>query len=120
KGMLVQSKWDRSLRRSADRRDLEQQVKNMTDRSPEASYVWVYERTGVGVYPARALQRPFRRPQTRMTIGELIAAGVRCTEGDFAIGRRVAPPLVESLNAVMTQIAAKSSLSFTVSEADDH
>jgi hypothetical protein len=119
KGMLVQSKWDRSLRHANERRDLNRQVKQMTDRSRDASYVWIYGPTGTAVFPARSSLRLFPRPSALMTVGELIATGVRCDQGDPTIGRNTELPLVESLNSIVRQVAAKASLSFIVGPTED-
>lgn len=54
-----------------------------------------------------------------LTVGELIAAGVRCDKGDEAIGRETHQPLMESLNSVMTRVAAETALSFVLRQTDD-
>jgi hypothetical protein len=115
KGMLIQAKWDSSLRRPDERRKLRQQVDQMMHRSRTASYVWVYEQGGATVTAARSLRRklPARLPSS-MTVGELIAAGVRCNEGDYPIGRNTVLPPILSLNAIMRQVAASAALDFIV------
>ena len=116
KGMLVQSKWDRALAHSSERRKLRNQAHTMLEKTDE-SYVWVYGPTGVAVVPARAplvIDSPPWIADGPTTVGELIAAGLRCTAGDRRIGRDVRLPLVDGLNAIQERLAAATALSFSL------
>lgn len=117
KGMLVQSKWDSSLRRASERRTLREQARHMREQSREASYVWVYTPRGVAVVPAAIAERGFRGGRIFMeprTVGELIADGVRCNAGDPGIGRSLDQPMVESLNAAMERMGVRAGLGLMV------
>lgn len=116
KGMLVQAKWDGSLRRSPERAKLREQSERMLGRSRE-SYVWVYEPRGVAVVrAARAMDAASPTALTReaRTLGDLLVDGLSCTAGDPAIGIDTSLPLVEALNSRIRELAATTGLSFAV------
>jgi hypothetical protein len=116
KGMLVQSKWGHALAHSSERRRLRSQARTMLENSKD-SYIWVYAPTGVAVLPAAtplAIYSPPWTPDGPATVGELIAAGLRCTAGDRRIGRDVTLPLVESLNVIQERLAAHTAVSFAL------
>ncbi|XIA62678.1 hypothetical protein ACFIOY_24705 [Bradyrhizobium sp. TZ2] len=100
KGMLVQSKWDHTTR---DPR-LRGQIDQMTDRT-DASYVWVYGKSGVYCAKASTLH-PVPREIDLKPIGELIADGLRCTAGDLKIGRDLSLPRAQGLIRKMRELQA--------------
>jgi hypothetical protein len=109
KGMLVQSKWDRTFN-AADEK-LREQCEKMLERSPSASYVWIFAPDGVySVKPEDVLSNRLIVPVE--TVGQQIAEGLRCTEGDPAIGRNTALPLPESLTEKMRELAAPKAIEF--------
>lgn len=115
KGMLVQSKWDHAL--SKDRKRFREQAGKMLRRS-DSSYIWVYEERGISVVRAEEVGESELDRTDAMTVGELIAGGLKCDEGDPDIGRDTDLPLTQSLNSVMTQLGVDTSLSFQVTTAD--
>lgn len=118
KGMLVQAKWDKTVRRAGERRKLRSQSKRMLRRTEE-SYVWIYGALGVAVIPAsEALQTVSLPDLTRnaKTVGNLISDGLNCSAGDRAIGRDTSLPLVESLNSMLTKLVVENGLTIVVTE----
>jgi hypothetical protein len=110
KGMLVQSKWDDTF--SPRGKEAASVSRKMMERSASSSYFWVY-----GAYAIRAYRIAEMAPDgphfaPGRTVGETIANGFRCMEGDEKIGRRLDLPLVPSLNAALKDIAARKALSF--------
>ena len=110
KGILVQAKWDRTL--SIDGPDTRRQLSDMLHRS-RASHVWVYSRSGVVSIPAADFMQG-KTAEHVTTPGQLIADGLKCTEGDQHIGRDLGKPLVQSLNEIIREIAARKALSLRV------
>ena len=102
KGMLVQSKWDQDVR--LPNMALQTQVDKMKQRS-SSSYVWIYEPSGIRVIPAAGIVRGKIDYGEARTVGQTIANGLRCTEGDRKIGRRLMLPPVRSLNEIMSKLA---------------
>ena len=119
KGILVQSKWDRAFAHSKERRRLRTQARYMLDRTQE-SYIWIYEPTGIRVMRATAIFPPALLPiaVSGTTVGELIAAGLRCNAGDPRIGRDMGLPLVESLDSMLERLAAKTGLELALRAID--
>jgi hypothetical protein len=111
KGMLVQSKWDSTLQKGRDQ--LSNQLNEMQERT-DASYVWVYQRTGVSVLDANAVAQTPVDMSHATTPGNLITDGIECTKGDPAIGRDPALPPVQGLNAMMERLAVRRGLAFTL------
>ena len=87
----------------------------MVERSPEGSFVWAYGPQGVEVIPAQTVANGQPPPPAREqdTVGERIADGIACVEGDPGIGRSVDGDAIESLNDAMTRLGAPVGLSFT-------
>ncbi|WP_315792443.1 hypothetical protein [Bradyrhizobium sp. SZCCHNRI1002] len=108
KGMLVQSKWDKTI---GDKR-LSGQMGQMIDRSSD-SYVWAYGPNGVmcgKVYhtttgPALDNFKP---------IGGLVADGLRCTVGDPRIGRDLRLSRKDAMRKKLRELQANAGLSFTL------
>jgi hypothetical protein len=120
KGMLVQSKWDRALNRPAETQRLQQQSGKMLRHSRD-SYVWVYGPTGIASIPAQMTTSPPRGPIFRYgpsTVGELIAAGLRCNAGDPQLGRDVGP-VAEGLNAIQQRLGSPTALSLVLQGDSD-
>jgi hypothetical protein len=103
KGMLVQSKWDRTF--FPHRKDVREQCERMLART-ESSYVWVFAEDRVWSFPARQV---IGSPSfmTVQTVGQQIAAGLRCHQGDVAIGRDREKPLDRGLNDIMRDLAER-------------
>jgi hypothetical protein len=102
KGMLVQAKWDSSIK--TDRR-LRRQVRQMRGRSKDDSYVWSYGPKGVIAIPSGAFLNP-GSIYPDMTAGELIAEGLRCRKGDLRIGRDL--PSLSQKRTISSTIWARS------------
>jgi hypothetical protein len=113
KGLLVQSKWDDALG-SIGR--LREQSEDMLDRSDE-SYVWIYERDGVAVVPAKKLRDPRPDFDSDVTAGDLIGAAMECRAGDERLGRDINLPTVESLNQKLEELGVPTALSFQVTRS---
>jgi len=107
KGLLVQSKWDDTLKDSG----LTEQAEEMRRRTKDG-YVWAYGPEGVAVYPANedALMAA-RRGATGGTVGELLSEGAACRAGDTGIGRDTTKPIVDSLNEILNELSADTALS---------
>jgi hypothetical protein len=87
----VQAKRRTSLLRDDESRRLGNQSKRMYRRSDD-SYVWIYDQDGVTCTKAPRSSRPtLTRTTNPMSVGELIADGLRCNLGDEDIG--ATPPL---------------------------
>jgi len=83
----------------------------MLERSPSASYVWIFAPDGI--YSVKAEDVLSNRLIVPVeTVGQQIAEGLRCTEGDPAIGRNTALPLPESLTEKMRELAAPKAIEF--------
>lgn len=109
KGMLVQSKWDDTM---TDPR-MQARIDKLLARSP-SSYVWIYEPANIVVVPAAKVSGgEFDRRDTQ-TVGQMIANGLRCSEGDPSIGRPLGVSLGESLRRIQEEVAANRVLSVTV------
>ncbi len=108
KGILVQSKWRKGLRRTSEQQRLADQVSDMIERTSEA-YVWVYGPEGIQVRRTNMAQVLRRRPDYQ-TVGELISEGLRCNAGDINIGRNLDLPLKQSLDAVMEKMGTEQFL----------
>lgn len=85
KGFLVHAKiTDKLVKKS----DLDEDYEDMLRRST-ASYVWLYEKSGVRIVNAKdVLKRGSRSPKelTRRLASAVFARTLECTEGDFGIG----------------------------------
>jgi hypothetical protein len=114
KGMLVQAKMSKSLIR--DRRDLRNQASRMLRRSKD-SYIWVYGPTGIVAVPAKRAAYP-RLPgdffKDGISVGELIADGLRCNAGDPKIGIDTHMPKPRAMNAMMERLSARKGLNFSM------
>jgi hypothetical protein len=114
KGLLVQAKRRRSLLRDEESRRLGNQSKRMYRRSHD-SYVWIYERDEVVCTKAPRSSRPtLTRITNPMSVGELIADGLRCSLGDEDIGRDASAPLLDGVLDVMQRLSVPRGLDFTV------
>jgi len=114
KGLLVQAKRRTSLLRNDESRRLGNQSKRMYRRSKE-SYVWIYERDEVVCTKAPRSSRPtLTRIANPMSVGELIADGLRCNLGDEDIGRAASAPLFDGISDVMQRLSVPRGLDFTV------
>lgn len=109
KGMLAQAKWDTKLESDPL---LEQQAARMHRRSKE-SYVLVYGPHDVLAVPASSIIGTVPEAEI-VTVGELIASGLRCTRGDEKIGRDLNRPRPQSMNAMLDRLHAEAVLEFAV------
>lgn len=85
KGFLVQAKISDKLVRISD---LDKDCEEMLRRSA-ASYVWLYEKSGVRIVNAQdVVKRGIKSPKmlTRRRASTVFARTLECTEGDFEIG----------------------------------
>jgi hypothetical protein len=110
KGILVQSKRARSLRR--DHKRLRNQSNRMRDRSEE-SYVVIFDDDNAVAVPATRscypkLPNDFRRDE--ISIGELVADSFRCSRGDQDIGRDPDTRRPQSMNDIMQHLKAHHGL----------
>jgi hypothetical protein len=103
KGMLVQSKWDRTF--FPDREELQQQCKRMLARS-RSSHVWVFGPKDVLSFDAKDIV--LSMPLQGQTVGTQIAAGLRCHQGDVHIGRDTSKRLDRGLQDIMGVLAAEN------------
>jgi len=108
KGMLVQSKWDHTVK---DPR-LPGQIEQMASKT-DASYIWVYGPNGVFCAKA-STTRPVPRAVDLNPIGELIANGLRCTAGDLSIGRDLNLPTADGLITKMRELHVGVGVSATL------
>jgi hypothetical protein len=114
KGILVQAKRRISLLRDDESRRLGNQSKRMYRRSDD-SYVWIYEQDGVTCTKAPRSSMPtLTRITNPMSVGELIADGLRCNLGDEDIGRDASAPTLEGISDVMQRLTVPRALDFVV------
>jgi hypothetical protein len=104
----VQAKWDHSF---GSRIDMDAQLRSMLSRT-NAAHVWIYHQSGVISVPATDVLKG--EMDNAQTAGQLIADGVRCSEGDPRIGRDIRKELVRSLNEMLREVAADTALGVTV------
>lgn len=106
KGMLLQSKWEGELYDGNTR--LRNQALRMHRRSDEASYVLVFGPRGIVAVPAERATWP-RVPRDflkdAMSVGELVAAGLKCNKGDRRLGRDLDVPAPQGIDDVLRQIS---------------
>ena len=114
KGMLVQAKWDSSIKTD---RQLRVQARRMHRRSKDDSYVWSYGPKGVSAIPSGAFVNP-GSIYPEMTAGELIAEGLRCRRGDLRIGRDLGIPRSAGMRAMLNKLNAEGALEFQVDHED--
>jgi len=118
KGILVQAKRRTSLLHNDECRRLGNQAKRMYRRSA-SSYVWVYEIRDVVCAKAPRSSRPtLTRIWNPMTIGALIADGLRCNLGDRDIGRDPSAPITTGIRSVMHRLTVPRGLDFTIKTTD--
>jgi hypothetical protein len=111
KGILVQSKWDASA--AGGREQLHAQVRKMLGRSDE-SYVFVYEPSGISVFPATdVLGDKFDRTNVT-TVGNLMADACKCEAGDRDIGRNPELPPDQSLRQMLNELAVDAGIAVDV------
>jgi hypothetical protein len=108
KGLLVQNKWDRTMK---DKR-LPDQMGQMIDRTTEA-YVWVFGPNGVTC--GKVYHTP-RGPSydDLKPVGRLVADGLRCTAGDPRIGRDLNIPRPQGMRQKLRELQLNTALSFTL------
>ena len=111
KGLIIQSKWDDSR----DREALAAQTRKMKARS-KSSYVWVYGPSSITVVPATDVKGGKLDFSHAMTVGKLITDGLRCHEGDPALGRDLHAPIPQSLTAMMEKLTVPQGFSVTLTE----
>jgi hypothetical protein len=116
KGMLVQSKRREALKRPDERRRLRNQSARMRRRSPDGSYVWIFEEYGVTCIPAPKSSDPVIRGSTyeRQSVGSLIANGLRCRQGDKNIGRNVNTKVPEGLKSALRRLSTPNGIGFEI------
>ena len=114
KGLLVQSKRRSSLIYDEECRRLSNQANRMYRRS-KSSYVWVYEDDGVTCAKAPQSSRPtLTHINNPITVGKLIADGLRCKLGDEKIGRDPSVSATEGILSVMHRPSIRGGLDFAV------
>ena len=114
KGMIIQSKWHNS----SSREMLADQTQKMKERT-KSSYVWVYGPSSITVVPSDDVEGGKLDFSNAMTVGALITEGLRCNEGDPALGRNLDVPIPQSLTAMMERLALKRGFSVTLTEEAD-
>jgi hypothetical protein len=85
-------------------------------RRSRESYIWIYGENSVIAVPAKRARYP-KLPHDftsigRVTIGDLIADGLRCNKGDESLGRPLSRPTIDGMHAVMQRLATPRALSF--------
>lgn len=110
KGMLVQSKKGDALPSATKK--LDEQQEDMLEHT-DSAYVWIYEPLGIAVAPAGSVRRGKVDPQEILTVGELVADGLRCTQGDPGLGRDLDLPIGQSVRSVMEQLSISHALALT-------
>jgi hypothetical protein len=110
KGMLVQAKWDDTFSPTAN--GMGEQLRRMLART-QAAHVWVYYPSGVISIPATDVMNG-ETEENATTAGQLIADGLRCTEGDPLIGRDTSKEIVRSLNEMLRELATDKAVGVTV------
>src|SRR6266851_6379735 len=108
KGMLVQAKWEHTLRDPK----LPGQIEQMTDRT-NASYVFAYGESGVYCAKASTIH-PGTRTLDMRPIGGLITDGLRCTAGDPHIGRDLSLSRAQGLRRKMRELQVPVGLAATL------
>ncbi|MDA9452315.1 hypothetical protein [Bradyrhizobium sp. CCBAU 21360] len=108
KGMLVQSKWDKTI---GDKR-LPGQMGQMIERTPD-SYVWSFGPNGV------MCGKVYKTPtgpslDSFEPLGRLVANGLRCTAGDPRIGRDLRLSRKDAMRRKLRELQINSGLSFTL------
>ncbi len=114
KGLLAQSKLSVAL--GDDRRRLRNQANRMSTRTNESYVIIIYDDDAVAVPAERArypkLPSDFERDA--MSLGTLIADGLRCVRGDKRIGRDPSVPVRHGLNEVMDRLKAWHAIDFAL------
>ncbi|MET4071684.1 hypothetical protein ABID58_006499 [Bradyrhizobium sp. S3.2.6] len=117
KGVLVQAKRRTSLLKSGESRRLGNQSKRMYRRSPGSSYIWIYENNGVVCTKAPQSSEPLLMfVADPISVGRLIADGLRCNRGDEDIGRDLSLPLHEGIIDVMRRLSLPLALDFEIKQ----
>jgi hypothetical protein len=114
KGMLVQSKWDHTMR---DKR-LHGQMGQMIDRTKD-SYVWVYGPNGVSCAKVFHTKDGPSMDDFK-PVGTLIADGLRCTAGDPLIGRDMHLSRAQAMRQKLRELQVNTGLSFTLMRTSLH
>jgi hypothetical protein len=113
KGMLVQSKWDRTFKPNS--KDVREQCEKMLERS-KSSYVWKFGPMGVESIRAEDVLNPPQKDffiERSYTVGRQIADGIKCSEGDEGIGRDLSKRDAESLADIMRQLSVDKAMEIT-------
>ena len=114
KGLLVQAKRRSSLINDEQSRRLGNQAKRMYRRS-KSSYVWIYAKDGVTCAKAPKSSRPtLTHIWNPVTVGKLIADGLRCQLGDEKIGRDPSVSVTQGISSVMHRLSIGGGLDFAV------
>jgi hypothetical protein len=114
KGILVQAKRRSSLINEEESRRLGNQAKRMYRRS-KSSYVWIYDSNGVSCAKAPQSSRPtLTRITNPLSVGKLIADGLRCRLGDERIGRDPSVSVTQGISSVMNRLSIRGGLDFAV------
>jgi hypothetical protein len=112
KGLLVQSKWDKTLR--SDKR-LRSQSNEIYRRTRTGGWVWVFGPSGIECVSANRTRHdelPRDLMDETTSPGQLIADSLRCTEGDVSIG--LPPDGSMSINEALRRLRAQQALQFAV------
>jgi hypothetical protein len=107
KGILVQTKWDRTV----DDPRLPGQARDMLERTDDA-YVWTFGPDGVASISARNVVGGVPDFETAATGGELIGAALECIAGDPDIGLDLEKPLVQAINERLEELRTRTAVSF--------
>lgn len=116
KGMLVQAKNLEALETAEGRRTLRNQSARMRRRLPEDSYVWVFTEGKVLCTKAPKSSDPHLRdlPYKHQSIGNMIAQGLRCQQGDDTKGPLLGASPVRGLRSRIEELSVPRGISFTV------
>jgi hypothetical protein len=115
KGILIQAKWDKQVRSAGP------QINDMLALTEEA-YVLVYRSNGPIVVPARgfSFSSPVTLTATRgLTLGTLLADGLKCNRGDELIGRPLVLNPKQGMDQMLRSLAAKRALALRMTDSDD-
>ena len=109
--MLIQSKWEHKLK---DAR-LPEQIEQMLVHSTDSSYVWSFGPNGISAFEAQGFDAS-KPPRTRISVGKLIADGLRCNRGAKKLGRDLSLDRPEAMTLKMKELDAAGAIEFAIRE----
>jgi hypothetical protein len=106
KGIILQSKWEKELKNGNKR--LRNQALRMQHRSDGSSFILVFGPRGIVAVPALRATWP-RVPHDflddAMSLGTLLAEGLKCNKGDRGLGRDLGAPASQGMDDVLRRIS---------------